>query len=383
MSCCARGSPPSCRRRRHPRRASSPSRIRAAGDGPSVPAPAGVAPAPRLPPIVAARARLPFVGRGDERAWLAEASGRAAAEGTVVAALGGHPGVGKTALAARFAADCHADGAAVLFGRCRPDGPTAYESIADALAQLVAGRSRISASVGRRWRAASSSASCPRSQRAPHRRPGTRGCRAAYAGRRHRGAVRAHAQRPALLVLDDVQWADEATLALVAGLTRAALPGPLVILLTFRRAGLGEHDGLRALLHDLRRDGLLLPRTLEGLAAADAAGLVASAAAANRPASSPARCIATRMATRSSCEEVLRGWGRRAAGWSRRRGDRIGDRRPAASGGRSADHREGDRSARQPYAGRPAGCRDPRSRVRPRRAGFDGRPRARGAAGPP
>ena len=81
-------------------------------------------------------------------------------------------------------------------------------------------------------------------------------------------------QRPAVVVLDDLHWADQSSLALVGFLARARLEAPLLIVGTYR------HDELEPATRDLLAG--LASRTehvhLEGLNEPDVAALVASVA---------------------------------------------------------------------------------------------------------
>ncbi|HEU0316826.1 MAG TPA: protein kinase, partial [Solirubrobacteraceae bacterium] len=70
-----------------------------------------------LPPIVAEVAGRRFVGRDQVLATL-RAGWEESAAGERIVLVTGDAGIGKTALAARFAQEVHAAGAAVLYGRC-------------------------------------------------------------------------------------------------------------------------------------------------------------------------------------------------------------------------------------------------------------------------
>ena len=62
---------------------------------------------------------------------------------------------------------------------------------------------------------------------------------------------------PALVLLDDLQWSDEATLALLGGLAPALEELPLLVVGAYRSAGLPRDHMLRWLRNDLRRGGHL------------------------------------------------------------------------------------------------------------------------------
>jgi DNA-binding CsgD family transcriptional regulator len=73
------------------------------------------------------------------------------------------------------------------------------------------------------------------------------------------------AEAPHVVVLDDLQWSDDATLDLLAGLAEPLTNLPLVVLAAYRSDGLPRDHALRQLRHDLRRGGHLEELTLEPL----------------------------------------------------------------------------------------------------------------------
>ena len=83
---------------------------------------------------------------------------------------------------------------------------------------------------------------------------------------------------PGVLFMDDLQWADSASLELLAFLVRR-LPGtPLFILATWRNDSLAATPGLSALLGEAQRLGVAVRLGLSRLAAADVDELLASLA---------------------------------------------------------------------------------------------------------
>ena len=171
--------------------------------------------------------------------------------------LSGEAGIGKTRLAAELARAAHASGATVLYGRSDEDAIAPYQPFAEALRPYLAARSpeelRLFPLAGELGRLVPDQADrLPPLAAAATRDPG---------GERYRlfeaaaallaGAA---AERPALLVLDDLHWADRPTLLLLRHLARARL-GPLIVLGTARADE--PAPALEALLADLRRDGLV------------------------------------------------------------------------------------------------------------------------------
>src|SRR5918993_179251 len=61
----------------------------------------------------------------------------------------------------------------------------------------------------------------------------------------------------ALVLLDDLQWSDEATLEVLAALGESVATSRLLIVAAYRSDGLPRGHGLRRLRNDLRRAGRL------------------------------------------------------------------------------------------------------------------------------
>jgi DNA-binding CsgD family transcriptional regulator len=100
---------------------------------------------------------------------------------------------------------------------------------------------------------------------------------------------------PGLVVLDDLQWSDEATLELLAALAEPLTRLPLLVLATYRSDGLPRLHGVRRLRNDLRRAGRLEEITLDELDEGETAQLLASVLPAP-PAPSLARAVHDRTA---------------------------------------------------------------------------------------
>jgi DNA-binding NarL/FixJ family response regulator len=82
------------------------------------------------------------------------------------------------------------------------------------------------------------------------------------------------ARRPAALFLDDLQWADDATLELLAALARSLDEQPLLVLGAFRSDELPRDHPIRRLGSELRRAGRLRQVTVEPLGAEATAALL-------------------------------------------------------------------------------------------------------------
>lgn len=102
-------------------------------------------------------------------------------------------------------------------------------------------------------------------------------------------------EQPLVLICDDAQWADEATLTAIGRLARRAARRHLLIVLTYRPEELAESPALHALLRSLGREMLLRPLLLERLREPDVADLLAELAnvAPDRTRRLAARLVAT------------------------------------------------------------------------------------------
>jgi DNA-binding CsgD family transcriptional regulator len=97
------------------------------------------------------------------------------------------------------------------------------------------------------------------------------------------------ADRPAVMLLDDLQWSDDATLELLAALAAPVRELPMLVLGAYRSDEIPRTHALRRLRNDLRRNRLLDERTLEPLTADGTAALAERVLAA----APSARLIAT------------------------------------------------------------------------------------------
>lgn len=215
----------------------------------SAPERGSTAPAPRA----ASRAAFawPLVGRDDELAALV-GSLEQSREQPVFAVVTGEPGIGKSRLCAELAQHAEAAGVTVLVGRCsQDDGAPPLYPWAAVLGEL--GR-ELPASAGpedseeggrfRAWEAIT------------------------------RTLLDEAAQRPLLVVLDDLHWADASTLRVLRLLAETAHAGRLMVVATWRHepppAGhLAEVAEALARRHALRL-------SLVGLSADEAAEVVSS-----------------------------------------------------------------------------------------------------------
>jgi class 3 adenylate cyclase/tetratricopeptide (TPR) repeat protein len=248
-------------------------------DGPGVDPPHSDTPAVPLAPALVAAAERPLFGRTAELERLTAALERAAGGERRLVLLGGEPGIGKTRLVAELAARAHERGALVLYGRCDEDLGIPYQPFVEALGHYV---EHSSAQLVARQRDAQSGAL---SRLLPQLAAGGPGQAPDPAtGDRHVlfsevGSMLATNQHPPLvLVLDDLHWADKATLLLLKYLFHSPTPSSVLLVGTYRTTGLPADGPLQELVADLGRAEDCERMELAGLDQADIVGLTAALA---------------------------------------------------------------------------------------------------------
>ena len=194
-----------------------------------------------------------------ERAWEATV----ASDERRVAIISGEPGVGKTRLLARLAASLARRGAPIFYGRCHENSGSAFGPIVEAFAE----HGSASSWPGPSWRAGEAYTS----QAAldfvnVFATPGgvKRGeldVRAAVAAQL--GAASASA--PALLLIDDLQWVDGATLQLLLHLLDSEEPVRGLAAVTVRSGEIEEGSAAALALQRVRRRPGTVDRRLSGL----------------------------------------------------------------------------------------------------------------------
>ena len=235
-------------------------------------------PRPTLPVALQAGAQLSFVGRVDESAVLDGAWDQVDKGALHVALVAGEPGIGKTTLVARAAERAWSRGAAVLFGRCDEDSAVAFQPWIEAIVSY----------------ADATQPNDLREQLGPHasdlallvpslgrRLPEVAGIVGVGAeSERYRifdavaGLIRGiGAERPIVLVLDDLHWADRPSLQLLQHVTRKG-ESPLLVLGTYRDTDLARSHPLAAALAEMRNADVMERIALRGLEADDIVDLV-------------------------------------------------------------------------------------------------------------
>ena len=245
---------------------------------PSLASPSASAwPAP-MPPALVRASRRTLIGRRAELDRLARAL-TGDSSGARVVLVAGEPGVGKTRLAAAAAASAAADGRRVLFGRCDEEMSIPYQPFVEALAAYITAApnsvlvGQLGSTGGELTRLLPGLARMvpglgPPTSAAPE----TERWMLFEATAQFLEAVTA--QQRVVLVIDDLQWAEPATLLLLRHLARAAIDG-LLIVATARTGGQTPPDAYADAMADLASRQLVDTVTVGGLNGDEVAALVA------------------------------------------------------------------------------------------------------------
>ena len=233
-----------------------------------------------LPPALRTVA-ADFVGRERSRALL-QAQWRDALGDTPQAAfISGEPGIGKTRLAAEIARVAHDAGAVVLYGRCQEDVGIPYEPWIEALSHYArTGPLPVLRGHVRRHGAELARLVSALAARLPDIPPAS-----SYDEEAARfsffAAVRdlleaAGGERPLVLVLDDLHWADRESLVLLRHAVLGEAPRKRLIIGTFRDSDIRAGGALSDLLADLHRADRVERIALAGLEESDVVALLQS-----------------------------------------------------------------------------------------------------------
>lgn len=239
------------------------------------PAPMRPQPAPtgqRHPTISALH--LPFVGRAREWLLLSDALAGAVSGHGAVLLLAGPPGIGKTRLLEELAGLAIARGARVLTGRCYElEQNVAYAPLVEALRDLLpalagapppcppeqlAALTTLLPELGRLWTGVPPYQTLPADEE--------RARLLAALTQFMRGCA---CSRPAVLLLDDLQWADPSTLQAINYLGRCVRDQTLLVVGAYRSTRVDPHHPLAALREQLARAGVLTEILLPALEPGD------------------------------------------------------------------------------------------------------------------
>ena len=201
-----------------------------------------------------------LVGRGAEWRRILEITGELSAPHPMLLILG-EPGIGKSRLLEALAGAAKDQGARTAFGRCfEAETVRPYGCFTDALRELP--ETLVPEEL--RGHFSLDAAGPPRLIEGGDRR---------QVLDRVAGLARSLAEAsPFVLVLDDLQWIDEASAALLHYLARSAIPG-LLLAGAARRGEVDDNQWAKRLVQSLTRDGLLERRSLETLSCTEVAAL--------------------------------------------------------------------------------------------------------------
>ena len=231
-----------------------------------------------------------FVGRDAESQALRNLVDRALAGNGAVIMLGGGPGVGKTRLATETAAYAITRGFQAFIGHCyERDEPHPYLPFVEIVEAMLAqsGAERFAASMD--GNAAELAQIAPRLRRVfpdippPQELPPQQARRYLTQSLGEYLARTADA-RPLFLVLDDLHWSAESTLALVNFLAHRVDQLPMVIVGTYRDGLMDTAPALARTLEELIRVGVR-PLALKGLSREEVAGMLRKLSLCEPPAS--------------------------------------------------------------------------------------------------
>ena len=232
-----------------------------------------------LPSPLAGAAGL-FVGRRADVDRIRAGVAAATAGERRFLAVAGDAGIGKTTLTAHVAQEAHAGGATLLYGRCSEEPLLPYEPFVDALCHLIVSSSPAAVTpeanpeldeLGR-WMP-----DLGRVVAQPHAvaaEPETRRFRMFEA--MVDLLARMSRERPLVLVVDDLHWAEASTLRLLRHIGRSGRLRRVLVVLALRGTDSGDRQALEALLGDLRRDAELERIDLGGLDSGDVRDLIAA-----------------------------------------------------------------------------------------------------------
>jgi len=222
---------------------------------------------------------FPLIGREAEmRALRADLDLARSGQGRVVL-LSGEPGIGKTRTAMEFSAIAESHDALVLWGHCQEwDGAPAYWPWMDPLRSAISSLDGADPTISPEDRAVAIATLLPEIRQylsttanAPSLEPEQARFQM-FDGIRSFLRDRA-AERPLLLILDDLHWADEPSLLLLQFVARGIGDSRLLILGTYRDTEMDRH-ALGPTLAGLARDPHNRQITLRGLAERDVAGYI-------------------------------------------------------------------------------------------------------------
>ncbi len=249
--------------------------------------------APKTSRTAQVRVRPPrgMVGRERELASLLSVLDDAVARRGRLVLISGEPGVGKTRMADEVAAAADAKGMTILVGHCSEhDEAVAYLPFVEILENFIDRESNpnvLSAALGDQ--APELARLIPKLKNVLPELPPPLDLPPAQA-RRHLFncffdfVARIASERPTLMILEDLHWADDSTLSLLDHLSQRLSDLPLMVIGTYRDAELNATRPLAKTLEDLLRGRLATRVRLKGLPRDGVAAMLDSLSGKSAPA---------------------------------------------------------------------------------------------------
>jgi tetratricopeptide (TPR) repeat protein len=227
---------------------------------------------PALEVLPSTRTSVQLVGRESELATLMNAWRHAQAGQRQLVLVSGEPGIGKTRLTTEFARARHAEGASVLLGRCDQEALVGYQPFVEVLGWYLrqCPVSLLQTQLQEAGGEAELASLIPEIAR--RGLPAPEPVESNPEGRRYRlfEAVAnllclISRNRPLLVVLDDMHWADRPTVLMLRHLLRSSHRATMCLVATYRETELDRMHPLSEMLADFRREEAATRVGLSGL----------------------------------------------------------------------------------------------------------------------